>query len=72
MADTLTPTARSERMSRVRGRDTKPEMKVRRLAHAMGYRWNRHFLYGFGHITAPFWGMFVMNCQGQMRKGKLE
>lgn len=40
--DTLTPKERSERMSRVRGRDTKPEMIVRRLAHAMGYRYRLH------------------------------
>jgi len=39
MADTLTPSARSERMGRVRGRDTKPEMVVRRLIHGMGYRY---------------------------------
>lgn len=42
MTDTLTPTQRSERMSRVRGRDTKPEMKVRRLLHALGYRFRLH------------------------------
>lgn len=42
MADTLTPRERSERMSRVRGADTKPEMLVRRLAHAMGYRYRLH------------------------------
>lgn len=40
--DTLTPEQRSERMSRVRGRDTKPEMLVRRLAHRMGYRYRLH------------------------------
>lgn len=39
MIDTLTPSARSERMGRVRGRDTKPEMVVRRLIHGMGYRY---------------------------------
>jgi len=39
MADTLTPSARSERMGRVRGRDTKPEMVVRRPIHGMGYRY---------------------------------
>ncbi|HKX80148.1 MAG TPA: DNA mismatch endonuclease Vsr [Novosphingobium sp.] len=39
MTDTLNPAARSERMGRVRGRDTKPEMVVRRLLHAMGYRY---------------------------------
>jgi DNA mismatch endonuclease, patch repair protein len=42
MTDTLTPAERSERMSRVRGRDTKPEMIVRRLAHGMGYRYRLH------------------------------
>lgn len=42
MADTLTPAERSERMSRVRGRDTKPEMIVRRLVHGMGYRYRLH------------------------------
>lgn len=39
---TLTPQKRGERMGRVRGRDTKPEMLVRRLAHAMGYRFRLH------------------------------
>lgn len=33
-----TPAARSYLMSRVKGRDTKPEMVVRRLLHGMGYR----------------------------------
>jgi DNA mismatch endonuclease (patch repair protein) len=40
--DILTPEQRSERMSRVRSRDTKPEMLVRRLAHGMGYRYRLH------------------------------
>lgn len=39
MADTLTPALRSERMARIRGKDTKPEMVVRRLVHSMGYRY---------------------------------
>ena len=29
-------------MSRVKGRDTKPEMVVRRLLHAMGFRYRLH------------------------------
>lgn len=29
-------------MSRIRGRDTKPEMTVRRLIHGMGYRYRLH------------------------------
>lgn len=40
--DILTPEQRSKLMSRVRGRDTKPEMLVRRLAHGMGYRHRLH------------------------------
>jgi DNA mismatch endonuclease, patch repair protein len=40
--DTLTPEERSKRMSLVRGRDSKPEMRVRRLVHALGYRYRLH------------------------------
>lgn len=39
MTDTLTPAERSHRMSLVRGRDTKPEITVRRVTHAMGFRY---------------------------------
>ena len=42
MVDTLTPKARSERMARIRGKDTVPEMKVRRMTHRMGYRFRLH------------------------------
>ena len=42
MADSMTPEGRSERMSRVRGKDTKPEMVVRRLVHGLGYRYRLH------------------------------
>ncbi len=40
--DNVTPTRRSEIMGRVRARDTKPEMVVRRAVHAMGYRYRLH------------------------------
>lgn len=40
--DTVTPARRSEIMGRVRSRDTKPEMVVRRIVHAMGYRYRLH------------------------------
>lgn len=42
MTDTLTPKQRSDRMSLVRGKNTKPEMRVRRLVHAMGFRYRLH------------------------------
>ena len=40
--DTLSPSERSARMARVRGRDSKPEMIVRRLVHALGFRYRLH------------------------------
>ena len=42
MTDTLTKRERSERMSRIRGKDTKPELIVRRTVHGMGYRYRLH------------------------------
>jgi DNA mismatch endonuclease (patch repair protein) len=40
--DTLSPAARSERMARIKGKNTGPEIVVRRLAHALGYRHRLH------------------------------
>ncbi|WP_458762519.1 very short patch repair endonuclease [Cupriavidus basilensis] len=40
--DSVSPARRSEIMGRVRSRDTKPELLVRRLIHAMGYRYRLH------------------------------
>lgn len=40
--DTLTPMKRSERMGRVRSRDTTPEMAVRRLVHSLDFRYRLH------------------------------
>lgn len=42
MSDVFTPQKRSEVMSRVRGRDTKPELAVRSAVHRMGYRFRLH------------------------------
>jgi DNA mismatch endonuclease (patch repair protein) len=42
MADTLTAAERSECMRRIRGKNTKPEMIVRRLVFSMGYRYRLH------------------------------
>lgn len=42
MADTLTTEQRSALMALVRGKNTKPEMIVRRLLHGMGYRYRLH------------------------------
>lgn len=42
MADRITPAQRSANMSRIRATGMKPEMTVRRLVHAMGYRFRLH------------------------------
>ena len=42
MNDLLTPQERSERMSLVRAKDTKPELLVRRLVYSMGYKYRLH------------------------------
>jgi DNA mismatch endonuclease, patch repair protein len=40
--DVFTTEERSALMSQIRGKDTKPELTVRRLAHALGYRFRLH------------------------------
>ena len=40
--DHLTPRRRSENMAAIKGRDTRPEMVVRRTLHALGYRYRLH------------------------------
>lgn len=42
MADVLTPEQRRACMAAVRGKDTEPELVVRRLVHALGYRYALH------------------------------
>lgn len=40
--DKLTPEERSSHMSKIRGKDTKPEMVVRRFLHSHGFRYRVH------------------------------
>lgn len=40
--DRLGPAERSANMARVRGKNTRPEMRVRRIAHRMGLRFRLH------------------------------
>src|SRR3546814_20678036 len=40
--DVVSPARRSAMMARIQGRDTKPEMVVRRAAHRLGYRFRLH------------------------------
>ncbi|MDP3937258.1 MAG: very short patch repair endonuclease [Deltaproteobacteria bacterium] len=42
MTDVFSPEKRSAVMSRIRSKDTKPELIVRRTLHRMGYRYRLH------------------------------
>lgn len=66
MADTVSPEKRSDMMSGIRGKDTKPEIVVRRLLHRLGYRFRLHCkdLPGRPDIVLPKWRtvIFVNGC----------
>lgn len=66
MTDTLTPSKRSQRMKLVRGKNTAPEMLVRRLVHSMGFRYRLHGKGLPGHPDLVFSGLgkliFVHGC----------
>ena len=42
MADSLTPKQRSRNMAAIKSKDTKPEIKVRKFLHGLGYRYRLH------------------------------
>lgn len=64
--DTLSPQDRSERMRRVRQKDTAPELAVRRFAHSQGLRFRLHRAELPGSPDIIFPGrriaMFVHGC----------
>lgn len=66
MVDTLTPTQRSERMSRIRSTNTKPEVALRKALHRLGFRFRLHgrVLPGKPDIVLPKYrtAIFVHGC----------
>lgn len=66
MTDIMDKQARSKLMSRIRGRDTKPELALRRALHARGlrFRLNQRKLPGTPDIVLPRWrtAIFVHGC----------
>ncbi|MGD0134224.1 MAG: very short patch repair endonuclease [Bryobacteraceae bacterium] len=72
--DTLTPRERSERMGRVRGKDTKPELLVRRTAHRLGLRYRLHLAELPGRPDLVFRGskraIFVHGCFWHQHRGR--
>lgn len=73
MVDHLSPEKRSWNMSRVRSKDTGPEMKVRRLLFSMGFRYriNVKTLPGKPDIVLKKWNtvIFVHGCFWHRHKG---
>jgi len=66
MADVHTKAIRSYNMSRIKGKNTKPEMLVRKFLHAHGYRYRLHDkkLPGKPDIVLPKYNtvIFVHGC----------
>jgi DNA mismatch endonuclease (patch repair protein) len=64
--DTLTRVERSKRMALIRGKNTKPELLVRKIARSLGYRFKLHVsdLPGKPDLVFPKLGkvIFVHGC----------
>lgn len=62
MADVHEPEVRSYNMSQIKGKDTKPEMMVRKFLHANGFRYRLHdkTLPGKPDIILPKYNTVVM------------
>ena len=61
MTDIVDPETRSRMMSSIRGKDTKPELIVRRYLHGQGFRFRVHVrgLPGRPDIVLPKYGTIV-------------
>jgi DNA mismatch endonuclease, patch repair protein len=73
MADVHTKAQRSYNMSRIKGKNTKPEILVRKYLHAQGYRFRLHVknLPGKPDIVLPKYKtvIFVHGCFWHGHKG---
>ena len=83
--DTVNPTKRSEIMARIKSKDTKPEILIRKMVHGMGFRFRLHVTSLPGRPDLAFRRMkkviFVNGCfwhhhngckYARMPKSKLE
>jgi len=73
MADIVDKETRSRMMSGIKGKDTQPEMKVRRYLHSRGFRYRLHvcILPGRPDICLPRYRVviFVHGCFWHRHKG---
>ncbi|MCF7804020.1 MAG: DNA mismatch endonuclease Vsr [Candidatus Marinimicrobia bacterium] len=73
MTDVHEPEVRSYNMSRIRGKDTKPEMLVRKFLHSYGFRYRLHVnnLPGKPDLVLPKYNtaIFVHGCFWHAHEG---
>ncbi len=73
MADRISQEARSRNMAAIRGKDTKPEMAVRKSLHRKGFRYRLHVkdLPGKPDIVLPKYRtvVFIHGCFWHRHKG---
>ena len=73
MTDVFSAAKRSEVMSRIRGKDTTPELQVRSIVHRLGYRFRLHAkdLPGSPDLVLPRLGtvIFVHGCFWHRHRG---
>ena len=71
--DTFSSVRRSEVMGRIKGKDTAPEMVVRRLLHQLGYRFRLHRrdLPGCPDLVLPKYhaAIFIHGCFWHQHRG---
>jgi DNA mismatch endonuclease, patch repair protein len=71
--DIVSPARRSQMMSRIRGKGSKPELIVRRMVHSLGYRFRLHARYLPGSPDLVFsrrkLALFVHGCFWHRHKG---
>jgi DNA mismatch endonuclease (patch repair protein) len=71
--DIVSPETRSRMMSGIRGKNTRPELVVRKAAHALGYRFrlHRNDLPGSPDLTFPSQNtvLFVHGCYWHRHEG---
>lgn len=73
MTDIVSPERRSAMMARIGSKDTQPELRVRRMAHALGFRFRLHRrdLPGTPDLVFPKFrvALFVHGCYWHRHEG---
>lgn len=73
LPDSLTPLQRSAHMARIKRADTKPELVVRRLLHAVGYRFRLQWKAAPGRPDVAFPGrrriIYIHGCFWHQHEG---